>query len=185
MQPCLRKRFEEHNQITVKEEEEEWCIYSLSSFVFLTFSPPLAGLSSGVSGASPGEAEGSGGAESSHDHPGSRHGLHGQVGLNIQNSPQQQIPSLKQFLFYPNSNLSLTQEAIQEVAAVHCGHSEELPGFLLEEEVPAPPLGSAHLPEASARPAGPPGLRRAAGGKEEKGGGGVPQEDGGGGGEVS
>lgn len=79
-----------------------------------------------------------------------------------------------------------TQEAVQEAAAVHRGHSEELPGFLLEEEVPAAPLGSAHLPEAHAGPAGPPGLRPAAGGEEEAGGGrGAPEEDGGGDGEVS
>lgn len=77
-----------------------------------------------------------------------------------------------------------TQEAVQEAAAVHCGHSEELPGFLLEEEVPAPPLGSAHLPETRTWPAGPPGLRPAAGGEEEEGGGGVPQEERGGDGEV-
>lgn len=51
---------------------------------------------------------------------------------------------------------------------MHCGHSEELPGFLLEEEVPAPALGSPHLPETSARPASPTGLRPAAGGEEEK-----------------
>lgn len=63
---------------------------------------------------------------------------------------------------------------------MHCGHSEELPGFLLEEEVPAPPLGSAHLPETRARPAGPPGLQPAAGGEDEEGGGGgAPQEEGG------
>lgn len=82
--------------------------------------------------------------------------------------------------------LSDTQEAVQEAAAVHCGHSEELPGFLLEEEVPAAPLGSAHLPETCARPAGPPGLQPAAGGEqeEEEGGGGVPPEAGGGDGEV-
>lgn len=42
-------------------------------------SPPLSGVSPGVSGAPAGEAEGDGGAESRHDHPGSRHGLHGQV----------------------------------------------------------------------------------------------------------
>lgn len=77
------------------------------------------------------------------------------------------------------------QEAVQEAAAVHRGHSEELPGFLLEEEVPAPPLGYTHLPEASPRPAGPPGLQPAPSGEEEKGGGrGVPQEDRGGSGEV-
>lgn len=50
--------------------------------------PPLSGLSSGVSGASAGEAEGDGGAESGHDHPGARHGLHGQVRL-LQHSTQQ------------------------------------------------------------------------------------------------
>lgn len=69
---------------------------------------------------------------------------------------------------------------------MHCGHPEELPGFLLEEEVPAPPLGGAHLPETRARPAGPPGLQPAAGGEEEEGGGrggGAPQEEGGGGGD--
>lgn len=60
---------------------------------------------------------------------------------------------------------------------MHSGHSEELSGFLLEEEVSAPALGSTHLPEASARPAGPPGLWPAAGGEEEKGGGGAQQED--------
>lgn len=75
--------------------------------------------------------------------------------------------------------LSCTQEAVQEAAAMHCGHSEELPGLLLEEEVPAPPLGSTHLPETCARPAGPPGLQPAAGGEEEEGGGGALQEDGG------
>lgn len=80
---------------------------------------------------------------------------------------------------------SCAQEAVQEAAAVHCGHSEELPGFLLEEEVPAPPLGSAHLPEMPARPAGPPGLQPAAGGEEEEGGGGgAPPEGRGGDGEV-
>ena len=47
--------------------------------------PPLSGLSSGVSGASPGEAEGGGGAEGGHDHPGPRHGLQGQVQLADQN----------------------------------------------------------------------------------------------------
>lgn len=67
---------------------------------------------------------------------------------------------------------------------MHCGHSEELPGFLLEEEVPAPPLGGAHLPEACERPTGPAGLQPAAGGEEEEGGGGAPQEGGGGDGEV-
>ena len=76
------------------------------------------------------------------------------------------------------------QEAVQEAAAVHCGHSEELPGFLLEEEVPAPPLGSANLPEACARPAGPPCLQPAAGREEEEGRGGASQEGGGGDGEV-
>ncbi len=75
--------------------------------------------------------------------------------------------------------LSYSQEAVQEAAAVHCGHSEELSGFLLEEEVPAPPLGSAHLPETCARPAGTPGLQPATGGEEEEGGGGALQEDGG------
>ncbi len=80
--------------------------------------------------------------------------------------------------------LSGSQEAVQEAAAVHCGHSEELPSVLLEEEVPAPPLGSAHLPETCTRPAGPPCLQPAAGGEEEKGGGGAPQEEGGGDGEV-
>lgn len=79
---------------------------------------------------------------------------------------------------------SSTQEAVQEAAAVHCGHSEELQGLLLEEEVPGPPLGSAHLPETCARPAGPPGLQPAAGGEEEEGGGGALQEAGGGDGEV-
>lgn len=78
---------------------------------------------------------------------------------------------------------SCTQEAVQEAAAVHRGHSEELPRFLLEEEVPAAPLGNAHLPETGARPVGPPGLQPAAGGEEE-GGGGAPQEEGGGDGEV-
>lgn len=75
--------------------------------------------------------------------------------------------------------LSCTQEAVQEASAVHCGHSEELPGFLLEKEVPPPPLGSAHLPETCAGPAGPPGLQPATGGEEEEGGGGALQEDGG------
>lgn len=78
------------------------------------------------------------------------------------------------------------QEAVQEAAAVHCGHSEELPGFLLEEEVPAAPLGRAHLPEAPAGPAGPPGRRPPAGREEEEGGGGgAPQKDGGRDGEVT
>lgn len=77
------------------------------------------------------------------------------------------------------------QEAVQEAAAVHRGHSEELPGFLLEEEVPAPPPGHAHLPEAPPRPAGPPGLQPAPGREEEEGGGrGAPQEGRGGDGEV-
>lgn len=76
------------------------------------------------------------------------------------------------------------QEALQEAAAVHRGHSEELPGFLLEEEVLAPSLGGAHLPETGARPAGPPGVQPAAGGEEEEGGRGAPQEDAGGDGEV-
>lgn len=68
---------------------------------------------------------------------------------------------------------------------MHRGHSEELPGFLLEEEVPAAPLGRAHLPETPAGPAGPPGLRPAAAGEEEEGGrGGAAQEGGGGDGEV-
>lgn len=59
-------------------------------------------------------------------------------------------------------------------------HPEELPGLLLAEEVPAPPLGGAHFPEAGARPAGPPGLQAATGGEEEEGGGGAggaPQEE--------
>lgn len=55
----------------------------LSPALSFTSSPPLSGLSSGVSGAPSGEAEGGGGAESRHDHPGSRHGLRGQVQLNI------------------------------------------------------------------------------------------------------
>lgn len=81
---------------------------------------------------------------------------------------------------------SCTQKAVQEAAAVHCGHSEELPRFLLEEEVPAAALGSAHLPETGARPAGPPGLQPATGGEEEGGGGGgAPQEEGGADGKVS
>lgn len=84
----------------------------------------------------------------------------------------------------PPTLLSTTQEAVQEAAAVHCGHSEELQGFLLEAEVPAPPLGGAHLPEASAGTARPPGLQPAAGGEEEEGGGEAPQEDGGRVGEV-
>lgn len=62
-------------------------------------------------------------------------------------------------------------------------HPEELPGFLLEEEVPAAPLGHRHLPEAPARPAGPPGLQPAAGREEEEGGGAL-QEERGGAGEV-
>lgn len=62
---------------------------------------------------------------------------------------------------------------------VYCGHPEELPGFLLEEEVLAPPLGSAHLPEVSARAAGSSDLQPDAGGEEEEGGGGAPQVDGG------
>lgn len=52
-------------------------------------SPPLLGLSPGVPGASSGEAAGGGGAESSHDHPGSHHRLPGQVGAS---TPQQPIP---------------------------------------------------------------------------------------------
>lgn len=79
------------------------------------------------------------------------------------------------------------QEAVQEAAAVHRAHPEELPGLLLAEEVPAPPLGGADFPEAGARPAGPPGLQAAAGGEEEEeagggGAGGAPQEEAGGGG---
>lgn len=67
---------------------------------------------------------------------------------------------------------------------MHCGHPEELPGLLLEEEVPAGPLGGADLPEARARPAGPPGLRPTAGREEEEGGGDEEEGGGGGGGEV-
>lgn len=67
---------------------------------------------------------------------------------------------------------------------MHCGHSEELPRLLLEEEVSAAPLGGAHLPETSERSAGPPSVRPATRGEEEEaggGGGGAAQEDGGGG----
>lgn len=68
--------------------------------------------------------------------------------------------------------MALLQEAVQEAAALHCGHSEELPRLLLEEEVSAAPLGGAHLPETSERSAGPPSVRPATRGEEEDAGGG-------------
>lgn len=72
------------------------------------------------------------------------------------------------------------QEAVQEAAAVRRAHPKELPGLLLAEEVPAPPLGGADFSEAGARPTSPPGLQAATGGEEEEGGGGAggePQEE--------
>lgn len=45
-----------------------------------------AGLPPGVSGAPSGEAERGGGAESRHDHPGPRPGLHGQVAANTRSA---------------------------------------------------------------------------------------------------
>ena len=64
---------------------------------------------------------------------------------------------------------------------MHCCHSEELPGVLLAQEVPAATMGDAQLPEASERPADSQGLLPAAGGEEEEGGGGGREEEGGGG----
>ena len=69
-------------------------------------------------------------------------------------------------------DLSPQQETVQEAAAVHCGHSEELPGVLLAQEVPAAAAGGAYLPAARPRPARPPPLQPAPGGEEEQGGGG-------------
>lgn len=77
------------------------------------------------------------------------------------------------------------QEAVQEAAGQRGGDPEELPRLLLEEEVPAPPPGRAHFPEAAPRADGPPGVRASQGGEEEEAGGGGAQEaDGGGDGEV-
>lgn len=41
---------------------------------------------------------------------------------------------------------------------MHCGHSEELQGVLLEAEVLAPALGRSHLPEMPEGPVGTKGL---------------------------